>query len=232
MTAATDRRTFNSSLASIGLHLVVALSIPALAWTPTSTPLVETISFMHVTHIEVLPKRPPHPPPQARAAHFRETPVVNRSTRVELAHTTQRRKASPPPAIARPESGAPVIAADVRAGEKVGAGDAAPQATATPAAREVASVGIHRDGGNLPFGAEQPVPVLDPGILKQLAALGVHVTLVVTVGDDGKTKNVAFQPPVDPQIEAKIESMLADASWDPAVCGGGIACEGQATIKL
>ncbi len=91
---------------------------------------------------------------------------------------------------------------------------------------------MHRPSGYLPFGAEQPDPVLDPNIVRQLSALGVHVTLVVTVGDDGRTESVAFQPPLDPSLEGRIRSLLADANWDPAVCGGGVACEGHATIKL
>jgi hypothetical protein len=84
----------------------------------------------------------------------------------------------------------------------------------------------------MPFGAEQPVPVLDPVVLKQLTALGVHLTLTVTVGDDGKTKTVAFDPSIDDPMKSRIQGLLADASWDPAVCGGGVACEGTATIRL
>ena len=84
----------------------------------------------------------------------------------------------------------------------------------------------------MPFGAEQPEPVLDPSVRKELDALGAHVTLVVTVGDDGRTESVDFQPPIDPALESRIRSLLSDASWDPAVCGGGVACEGRATIKI
>ena len=62
--------------------------------------------------------------------------------------------------------------------------------------RAVASTVGHDKGGYLPFGAEQPDPVLDPGVRKELASLGVHVTLVVTVGEDGKTKTIEFQPDV------------------------------------
>jgi hypothetical protein len=89
-----------------------------------------------------------------------------------------------------------------------------------------------RPGGYLPFGAEQPTPVLDPAVRKQLDALDAHVTLVVTVGDDGRTTSVVFTPPIDASIENHIRALLADANWDPAVCGGGVSCEGQATIKL
>ncbi len=74
--------------------------------------------------------------------------------------------------------------------------------------------------------------MLDPGVRQQLSALGTHVTLIVTVGNDGRTENVVFQPPIDSQLESKIRSLLADASWDPAVCGGGVSCEASATIKL
>jgi hypothetical protein len=109
---------------------------------------------------------------------------------------------------------------------------AAPNVTPSPEARAVASVGTHKTGGYLPFGAEQPDPVLDPSVRKQLDALAVHVTLVVTVGDDGRTEKIVFQPPLDPQLESRIRSLLADANWDPAVCGGGVSCEGNATIKL
>lgn len=77
------------------------------------------------------------------------------------------------------------------------------------------------------------MPVLDPHVRAQLTArFNVRVTLIVTVGDDGRTKRVEFHPPLDPQTEAQIRRLLADANWDPAVCGGGIACQGIATIKL
>ena len=76
------------------------------------------------------------------------------------------------------------------------------------------------------------MPVLDPQVRTKLDTLGAHVTVVVTVGDDGRTTNVVFQSPVDAALEAKIRALLADADWDPAVCGGGVACEAQATIKL
>jgi len=109
----------------------------------------------------------------------------------------------------------------------------APAAPATPQTEQVASTETRHDvGGYMPFGATQPDPVLDPGVLKALNALKVHTTLTVTVDEDGHTKSIAFDPPVDSKIEAQIRTMLADASWDPAVCGGGVACEGRTTIKL
>jgi hypothetical protein len=60
----------------------------------------------------------------------------------------------------------------------------------------------------------------------------VHVTLLVTVDEDGHTERVVFQPPLDTQTEQAIQQMLASANWDAAVCGGGVSCEGTATIKL
>jgi hypothetical protein len=96
----------------------------------------------------------------------------------------------------------------------------------------VAGTGTSDRGGVLPFTAAQD-PVLDPGVRAQLQQrFAVHVTLLVTVGEDGRTKRVVFQPPIDPQVEQQIEALLADANWDAAVCGGGVSCEGTATIKL
>lgn len=219
-------------LASFAVHALVALSIPILTWTPASTPPVETISFEHVSHIEI-ERRQPRPRPQAVAAHPSARVAVNLTSRIELAHTASRKIATPLPAVPRRASAAPVVADVSRPGDAAGTGSAAPEPTATPGEqRAVASSGTHDTGGYMPFGAEQPDPVLDPGIRKRLDGMGVHVTIVVLVGDDGRTKSVRFDPAIDPQLEAKIQSLLADASWDPAVCGGGINCEGRATIKL
>lgn len=233
MTAATETRLMGSSLASLALHVLAALLIPALAFLPSSAPPVETISFVRVTHIVIIPKPTPHPQPRPAAPHQHETVVVSNTVHVELAHVQTRRTSSPPPIISNVQAAAPTVASE----QQVGAGSAAdasaaPVATATPQARLVASVGGHSTGGYMPFTAQQPDPVLDPGVLKQLGSLGVHVTILVTVNEDGKTEHVAFQPPIDPALEKQIESLLADAAWDPAVCGGGISCEGRATIKL
>ncbi len=221
-----------SSLASLLMHVGVAMLIPAFAWLPSSAPPIETISFVHISHIEINERPAPHPQPRPVARTFRPVPVINLATHVELARLERHRKASPPPAVPREISAAPAVADDQQIGHGTSSGEPAPQATDSPAARAVASVGTHDVGGYLPFGAEQPDPVLDPGIRKQLTALGVHVTLVVTVNENGKTQNIAIDPPVDPQTRKQIESLLADASWDPAVCGGGIACEGRAVIRL
>jgi hypothetical protein len=230
--AAQRRGLVEGSVGSVAIHALAALLIPALAWTPSTLPPVETISFVRVSHIELQPKREPQPPPRAQAPRFRAAPLITRAHHQEISHVTPRRVTSPPPSTVADVSGAPDTAPAARPGTGTAVQTAVVQATATPMSRAVASVGAHETGGYMPFTAEQPDPVLDPGVRKQLDALGVHVTIVVTVGEDGKTKNVEFQPPVDPQVESRIQSLLADASWDPAVCGGGIYCEGRATIRL
>lgn len=69
-------------------------------------------------------------------------------------------------------------------------------------------------------------------MLEALRRLGVHTTLTILVGEDGKTESVAFSPPLDPQTETAIESALDGANWDPAYCGGGIPCAKKTTIAL
>jgi hypothetical protein len=233
MAAYSDTRIVGSSAASIALHALVALLVPALAWMPSSAPPVETISFIPVTRIQIQPKPRAVPQPRPQAPRHSRIVVRSLSTQIELAHVQSHKRASPPPLIARDVSVAPAIGqSQVGNGTAARAAETEPQPTATPVARTVSSVGGHDAGGYLPFGAEQPDPVLDPSILKQLGGLGVHVTLVVTVNEDGKTEQVLFVPPIDPKIEKQIESLLADAAWDPAVCGGGVSCEGRVTIKL
>src|SRR5581483_6983516 len=221
LTAAASQGPMGRALlASFGVHLVAALLIPALAFTLTSAAPVETITFTRVAHIEIQRREPPRPQPRAAAPSRSPERVISEATRVELAHASHK-ISSPPPATAYRQSTAPVLAAAPRAGSGTTDGEAAPQTPASPAARAVTSTVGRDTGGYLPFGAEQPDPVLDPSVRRQLASLGVHVTLVVTVGEDGRTKTIAFQPTVDAQTQSRIQSLLADASWDPAVCGGG-----------
>ena len=234
MYAAVDTRVRmeRATLASLGIHIIVALAIPALAWTASTAAPVETVSFMHVVRVEITPPRAPRPPPRAVAPHRNPTRTVNFASHVRLVTARPHRRASPEPAMASNAPAAPAVAAVQKAGAGSSDTTNSPDATPSPAVREVASIGVRRPGGYLPFGAEQPEPVLDPGVRQQLGALGTHVTLIVTVGDDGRTENVVFEPPIDSQLESKIRSLLADASWDPAVCGGGVSCEARATIKL
>ena len=225
-------RMERATLASVAIHLLVALAIPALAWTASSAPPVETISFTRVLHITITPPRAPHPPPRALAPHRAVKSEVNFASRIHIVRAMPHRRNASESVVATNAPAAPAVGAELRAGNGTADSNAAPNASPSPATRAVASVGTHQSGGYLPFGAEQPNPVLDPGVRKQLDALGTHVTLIVTVGNDGRTEDVRFDPPVDAQLESRIRSLLADASWDPAVCGGGVACEAQATIKL
>jgi hypothetical protein len=233
MAAATAQaRMGRATLASVGVHVLVALAIPALAWTASTATPIETISFKQVLHIQVVPPTAHVPPPRAMAPHHEAKPTINFATTVHLVPTRPQRHASPAPQLASSAPGAPAVGAVQQAGTGTVQSNGVPNATPSPAARAVSSVGTHHVGGYLPFGAEQPEPVLDADVLKQLSALGAHVTLVVTVGEDGRTESVVFNPPVDPQLETRIRSLLADATWDPAVCGGGVSCEATATIKL
>ena len=230
--ATTQERMRGATVASVAIHAAIALAIPALAWTASTATPVETISFKHILHIEVMPPRAPAPPPRAVAPHVDVKPAINFANRVHVVTAVPHRHASPMPVVASNAPAAPAAGAVQRAGTGTTDSNAAPNVTPSPAAHEVASIGQHRVGGYLPFGAEQPDPVLDPNVRKQLDALGTHVTVLVMVGEDGRTESVLFDPPVDPQIESRIRALLADATWDPAVCGGGVACEGRATIKL
>jgi hypothetical protein len=221
-----------ATLGSVAIHTLVALAIPALAWTVSTETPVETISFAHVLHVVVTPPRAPAPPPRAQAPHHAPKAALTFVSHVPVARSVPRLHASAQPPAATFAPAAPAVSSLAQAGTGSAASAGVPQATASPEARTVASLGSRRAGGYLPFGAEQPEPVLDPNVRKSLDGLGVHVTLVIVVGDDGRTQSVAFEPPIDPQLETKIRSLLADASWDPAVCGGGVACQGRATISL
>ncbi len=234
MTAAVDGRVRmeRATLASVGIHILVALAIPALAWTASTSAPVETVSFTHVIHVEITRPRVPQPPPRAVARHRDAKRAVNFVTHVRLVAAAPNRHAPPEPANASNAPAAPAVGSLQRPGAGRSDSIGTVNATPSPAVRAVASLGTRKAGGYLPFGAEQPDPVLDPAVRKQLDALGAHVTLVVTVGDDGRTQDVAFDPPIDPQLESRIRALLADASWDPAVCGGGVSCQAQTTIKL
>jgi pyruvate/2-oxoglutarate dehydrogenase complex dihydrolipoamide acyltransferase (E2) component len=222
-----------ATLASLTLHVLVALAIPALAWTASTAPPVETVSFSHILHVEIVPPpRARHAPPRAVAPHHNPKPDLTFADHIRLVAEVAHRNASPAPHVATNAPAAPAVGAVARAGSGKADSDPAPDATPSPAVRAVASVGNRQNGGYLPFGAQQPDPVLDPDVRKQLDELGTHVTLVVTVGEDGRTESIVFLPPLDAQLEGRIRSLLADANWDPAVCGGGVSCEARATIKL
>ena len=225
-------RMGRATLGSVGIHLLAALAIPALAWTASTDPPVETVSFTRILHVEITPPQKAAPPPRAVAPQHAIKTAVTFVRHVPTSRDVLRPHASTEPPVATNAPGAPSVSTVAEAGTGTANGAGVPQATTSPEAHAVSSLGARRDGGYLPFGAQQPDPVLDANVRKSLEALGVRVTIVVAVDENGRTENVAFQPSLDPSLEARIRSMLADASWDPAVCGGGVACEGRATIVL
>ncbi len=219
-------------LASLLLHVLMAALMPALAIVPGTGPAIETLSFVRTLPIRIETPHPVAPKPPAIAKHrapvaviepHRAAPAGTRFVKRPAGHVD--RSANAAPIVAeRVQVGVPTVEQPVRA-------TAMPSAAPTPPT--VASVETKRDtGGFMPLGVDVPVPVLDPNVTKSLHGLGVHVTLTVVVDADGHTKSIDFAPPLDASIEAQIRSMLASASWDPAICGGGIACQGQATIRL
>jgi pyruvate/2-oxoglutarate dehydrogenase complex dihydrolipoamide acyltransferase (E2) component len=227
---AANVRMQRATLGSVAIHVVAALMIPALAWSLADTAQVETVSFTHIMRIRILRPPAPMPHPRAVAPQHAAVPTLHfahKITVVKIVHRSPFGKT----VVATNSPAAPNVAAVAQAGDANAQQGTTPSTDPTPATRDVASTG-KQNGGYLPFGAEQPVPVLDPAVRDRLSALGTHVTLIVTVGDDGHTTDIVFQPPLDAASESKIRALLADANWDPAVCGGGVACEAQATIKL
>src|SRR5579871_2477866 len=189
MAATAQERMGGATVASVAIHVAVALAIPALAWTTSTATPVETISFTHILHIQIMPPRAPARPPRAVAPHVHVKPAINFANHVHVVAVVPRRHASPTTLVASGEPAAPAAGPVQRAGTGTTAINAAPNVTPSPVAREVASIGEHRVGGYLPFGAEQPDPVLDPNVRKQLDTLGAHVTVLVMVGEDGRTES-------------------------------------------
>lgn len=244
-----NRLLWRALAASVALHLLVALFLPVLtAEVSSGLQPVEAISFARIARVEI--QRPAHASLPAAVPH-----TVHHSAQASLARTRaeltakSRKPHAMPSAQAAPRGQAtaasapryvastshalyarPVASADVSVQQAQAA--PAPQPETTQAARPVNGNGTTDRGGMLPLGASQD-PVLDPGVLAQLQKrISAHVTLVVTVGEDGHTKHVVFKPPLDADTEHAVEALLADATWDAAVCGGGVSCEGTATIKL
>lgn len=248
--ARTGNRLLTWAIAgSLAVHLLIALFLPI--WAPaqsSDTQPVEALSFARVIRVQMqrlaTATRPVSVPDTARKAktvsfarHKSELAANRRSPHARPKavngpigpmaaaprHEVVRR---PAPLFAR----APAPASSVTSTHTVAVHPPEPQTSIAPHA--VDGAGGDDRGGVLPLGAAQE-PVVDPAVLTQLQKrVSVHVTLMVTVGEDGHTKHIAFQPPLDAQLEREIENILAEATWDAAVCGGGVTCEGVATIKL
>ena len=221
MTRSNSLLLYRALPAALLLHLVLLALIPPLARAPSSRN-VEFLAFVRSIPIRI--ERPvPHPAAAAPAA------------RAPLAPHTVTHSVAKKVAIARVQS-APIAAAIPSAGVTVRVSPAPPSAVVVPSAApqttQSALPAKNVAQGYMPLGADEPVPVLDPAVRKALLALGIHVTLTIDVDANGHTKSVAFSPAIDPNDEQRIRELLASATWDPAVCGGGEGCEGQAVVRL
>jgi hypothetical protein len=241
------RRAFAVSL---GIHLAVAFIIPLWPAQLSSGPeAVETLSFAHIAHIHIEKHADPRPLPVAMPKTKRRAAVVTFERKHSELSAKNHNPRSRPTPVNGPEGQVAAAPRDIPQNRPVPLVARAPglqppadqtlQRAPGPSPNpqgtsEVAmsGSGTNDRGGVSPFGAEQP-PVLDPRVKTALLArFNVHVVLIVTVGDDGRTKKIEFHPPLDDATQRAIQTMLANASWDAAVCGGGISCEGVATIKL
>jgi hypothetical protein len=248
MVQSWDRnRLFQRALAaSLGMHLLFAAFLPT--WRPAEDAelqSVETLSFARVLHIQIVRPATHAPPPAIERTPRREARVSFARNRAEL--STPRRTPVVRPTAQNGPSGRHAAAPRMVAAQAMPVYAQAPSHHAVaaqvsrpapspapyPTQGPVAQTGdsAQNRGGMLPWGAEQP-PTLDPRVLARLEQLAVHVTLRVVVGEDGKTKRVEFDSPIDPQLANRIQVLLAQANWDAAVCGGGVSCEQTATIKL
>jgi hypothetical protein len=227
--APRNRLLYRALLASLALHLAVIAFIPPFA-SISGGQNVELLSFVRVQTVHIQTPKPKVEPP-AKAAVQAPIAVVSKAH----APTVALRPVAHAPASAAPQrqvapvlgSAQPGAIAEVTRAPVVASPSATP---GTPDQSDTAS--RQAVGGYMPLGADEPMPVLDPAIRKELLALGVHVTLTIVVDSTGHTKSVAFEPPLDDNVEKQIRTLLASAQWDAAVCGAGMTCEGQATIKL
>jgi hypothetical protein len=248
--AGNDNRLLASALvASLLAHVLIALLLPT--WSSQALeeagPVV-SVSLAHVMRIVIqrpaaqalpaaLPQTRNHAAKISFARKRSELSVKRRSP--HTMPTTQNAPigplaAAPTPMLAHRQ--APLYARPATSSMPIAThqnSDApTPQPETTVAPQAVAGNATADRGGVMPLGAQQD-PVLDPGVRAQLQRqLTTHVTLVVTVGEDGRTKSIVFEPPLDGETERTIQAILADANWDAAICGGGVSCEGTATLKF
>jgi hypothetical protein len=227
-TVRPNRLLYRALLASFALHLVLLAFIPPLA-SIEGGQNVELLSFMRIQTVHIERPKPKVLPP-AKAEVAGPVPITSHvlSHAIALRPVPHARISAAPheqvaPVVGQPQSGSvaqatsqPIVAASATPGTAEQSNNASRQAV----------------GGYMPLGADEPTPVLDPAVRKALVALGVHVTLTIDVDSSGHTKSIDFQPPLDTNIENQIRSLLASAQWDAAVCGAGMTCEAQATIRL
>ncbi len=242
----TDNGTLGwAILASAFLHLCIALLWPALTSPAASIPEpIENISFAHLSRTEITTPAPskhqaPRVPRVAKAAPRKAAVHRGAQHRSPLPRSLKRAQQNTPTLFEQASQVAAAAQGTALATPAPAAIAHAPMQTSAPAQRtaaptqEIAQANGHDAGGVMPFGATLDTPVLDPRVKSALQArFKLGVTVVIVVGDDGKTKSISFRPPQDPAVESQIRTLLASANWDPAVCGGGIACEKSAELKL
>lgn len=242
-----NRLLWRALAASLGAHMLLALFLPV--WTAQISgglQPIEAISLAPVMRVRMerpsaksLPAAVPHTVHRARVVSFAHSraelsaPRHRPASRPLTQNAASGRVAAAPSIVPQQHVALyarPAASADVSAREAAPA--PTPQPLASQAQYAVSGAGANDRGGTLPLDATQP-PTLDPSVRAQLQSrFSVHVTLLVTVDEQGHTKTVEFQPALDAQTESAIKALLASASWDAAVCGGGVTCEGMATIKL
>jgi hypothetical protein len=224
-----NRLLYRALLASLALHLLLLAFIPKFA-TIEAGQNVELLSFVRVQTVHIQTPKPKIEP-VAKAAVRGAIATVSKAhaPRITL-HPVQHATMS----AELQRQIAPVVgAAQPGAVAQASRPPLAATPSATPGTTEQNDTTSRQAvGGYMPLGADEPTPVLDPSVRKALLALGVHVTLTIDVDSNGHTKSVEFEPPLDDNVENQIRSMLASAQWDAAVCGAGMTCEAQATIKL
>lgn len=228
-TAPRNRLLYRALLASLALHVLLLAFIPPLA-SIEGGQSVELLSFVRVQTVHIVTPKPKIEPlakaalqgPMPTVSHAHVPTVALRPVAHATASAAPLRQVAPVLGSAQPGSIAAMTHAPLT-----------PNPSATPGTPEQSDTANRQAvGGYMPLGADEPVPILDPAVRKELLALGVHVTLTIVVDSTGHTKSVAFEPPLDEGVEKQIRSLLASAQWDAAVCGAGMTCEAQATIKL
>lgn len=208
------RRTSAALGASLALHLVFLALIPSLVAVRSRRPSIATLSFARIARIELT--RAPRSQPRHHSPRRATIPTPPRPV---PAKTHPRPKPTPqPPApfvalVRAAVSPSPLPSASASPSP-------GPEATGSAAPVRLASTERLDRGGYLPFGAQQLEPVIDARTARRLRALGLHASVTVRVDGNGRVLALSFSPPIDAAGRTRVLALLAEASWDPAVCGG------------
>lgn len=229
--------------ASLCFHALAALLFPARIFTPSiSSEVIERISFSKISHVSIHTARaaatavaPRKPTTKPHVVAHRHAPTPHHARAAAPAHRAAHAPSSAPAAKPSPDQAPVALAPAVQQTAAPVAAAATPvaQASATAAPQTVAAAqGSGRRGGIAPFESTQDAYLEKTAYDELRKRFHVNVVLKVKVADDGKMLSVTFEPPVPPDVEKQIKDILSTANFDPAICGGGISCEGIATIKL